>query len=97
MQNLTINKNKHLLPNPLKVDNFKLADIDLSTLAVFQTCDFHGLLKDLSMQEKKEHVLQTYKLIFRFSIDKLLNYLKNDSFLIMLLHYLQDTQLQRIH
>ena len=45
---------------------------------LLQTCDFFGLLKGKEMEEKKDSVLETYKLIFRFSIEKLLNYLNDD-------------------
>ena len=38
-----------------------------------------------------------YKLIFRFSIEKLTNYLKNDMFLTILFQYLIDTNFSRIH
>lgn len=38
-----------------------------------------------------------YKLIFRFSIEKLTNYLKNDMFLAILFQYLKDTNFSRIH
>jgi len=51
----------------------------------------------MDLESKKESVLETYKLIFRFSIEKLLHYLSNDSFLVILLSYIQDSQLQRFH
>jgi hypothetical protein len=38
-----------------------------------------------------------YKLIFRFSIEKLTDYLKNDMFIIILFQYIQSTKLRRIH
>lgn len=38
-----------------------------------------------------------YKLIFRFSIEKLADYLKNDMFIIILFQYIQSTKLRRIH
>ena len=55
------------------------------------TNNFFGLLGTKNIEEKKESVLETYKLIFRFSIEKLLKYLSNDSFLIILLSYIQDS------
>ena len=51
--------------------------------------DFFGLLGGMEIDDKKDSVLQTYKLIFRFSIEKLLNYLRDDSFLVILLQYIQ--------
>ena len=49
------------------------------------TCDFFGLLSDRSLEECKLMVLDTYKLIFRFSIGKLSSYLKDNAFLVILL------------
>lgn len=49
------------------------------------------------MPERKAKVLETYKLIFRFSIGKLISFLENEQFLLILLQYLKDTQLERIH
>ena len=41
--------------------------------------------------------LETYKLIFRFSIEKLTNFLSKDTFLVLLQQYLMATQMRRIH
>jgi len=61
------------------------------------TDNFFGFLGQSSLEAKKESVLETYKLIFRFSIEKLLNYLSNDSFLVVLLSYIKDSHLERFH
>ena len=61
------------------------------------TNDFFGVLKGLDLNEKKINVLDTYKLIFRFSICKLIDYLSRPELLVMTLQYLQDTQMDRVH
>jgi len=66
-------------------------------LSFIQTQNFFGYLGDMDIQGKKNSVLQTYKFLYRFSIEKLLNYLKDDSYLVILMHYIKDTQLKRIH
>ena len=63
----------------------------------YETIDFHGLFRGQDLEDKTNEVMKIYKLIFRFSIDKLSNYLKDDSFLIIIMQYLKDTQLQRFH
>ena len=42
-------------------------------------------------------MLDIYKLIFRFSIQKLIKFLSNESFLLILLQYLKTTQMERVH
>ena len=61
------------------------------------TDDFFGVLKGFDLNEKKINVLDTYKLIFRFSICKLIDYLSRPELLIMTVQYLQDTQMDRVH
>lgn len=45
------------------------------------TYDFFGILSGIDPEEQKECVLDTYKLIFRFSIQKLIKYLEDFHFL----------------
>ena len=72
--------------------------VDSSKLQAFkQTDEFFGLLKDLTYEQKKAEVLDNYKLIFRFSISKLSEYLCKETFLIIVMQYLRETKLQRIH
>lgn len=49
------------------------------------TNDYFGILKDMELEEKKSLALETYKLIFRFSIEKLTRYLEDDSFIMIFL------------
>jgi hypothetical protein len=53
--------------------------------------NFFGFLENEDLDTKKDRVLQTYKLIFRFSIEKLILFIKDDSFLAILLHYIRET------
>ena len=72
--------------------------VDSSKLQAFkQTDEFFGLLKGLTYEQKKAEVLDNYKLIFRFSISKLSEYLCKETFLIIVMQYLRETKLQRIH
>jgi hypothetical protein len=64
---------------------------------IFETRNFFGNLAGSDLEEKKQSVLEMYKLIFRFSIEKLLNYLCKDTFIVMLLSYVKDTSLERFH
>ena len=63
----------------------------------YESNDFLGLFAGKDLEQSKDEVMGIYKLIFRFSIDKLLNYLRDDGFLIMMLQYVKDTQMQRFH
>lgn len=70
----------------LEVGAFK-SDIEFTKKSenLRQAFDFFGIMADEDIESKKTQVLRIYKLIFRFSIEKLTNYLKNDMFLIILL------------
>ena len=51
----------------------------------------------MEAEQQKALVLDTYKLIFRFSIQKLIKYLGDFHFLQLLLQYLKSTQMERAH
>ena len=59
--------------------------------------DFFGVFQDQDLNSMKLKVLDVYKLIFRFSIGKLVDYLGKPELMIMILQYLQDTQMERVH
>ena len=61
------------------------------------TYDFFGILAEVDPEEQKALVLDTYKLIFRFSIQKLIKYLGDFHFLNLFLQYLKSTQMERAH
>ena len=76
---------------------YKSEDFSKNSENLRQAYDFFGVLVGENIDAKKAQVLMIYKLIFRFSIEKLTNYLKNDMFLAILFQYLQDTKFSRIH
>lgn len=59
--------------------------------------DFFGLLKDVAYVQKKVEVIENYKLLFRFSLDRLQEFISQETFMVLLLQYISDTQMQRIH
>lgn len=61
------------------------------------TYNFFGVVATEDLERKKTIVLDTYKLIFRFSIQKLIKYLDDFCFLQLVLQYLKSTQMQRAH
>lgn len=61
------------------------------------TNDFFQTMKKLSVEDRKSKALDIYKLIFRFSIEKLTNFLVQESFLMILYQYTKETQMKRIH
>ena len=67
--------------NPFTVLNQE--SIKNFNVAKYGTSDFHGLFKDMDLEDKKNEVMKIYKLIFRFSIEKLSTYLKDDSFFLI--------------
>jgi hypothetical protein len=76
---------------------YKTNDYSKQSENLKQAYDFFGIMVLKDIESKKAQVLMIYKLIFRFSIEKLTNYLKNNMFLIILLQYLKDTNFSRIH
>ena len=93
----TDDKNYPVFQDPALLDILS-GVVDSSKLQAFkQTDEFFGLLKDLTYEQKKAEVLDNYKLIFRFSISKLSEYLCKETFLIIVMQYLRETKLQRIH
>ena len=65
--------------------------------AFLPTRDFFGLHEDLSNQDKKKEIIDNYTLIFRFSIIKLSEYISKETFIILLMQYLNETSMKRIH
>ena len=59
------------------------------------TKDFYGQLKNCSKFEKNDRVLSVYKLFFRFSVEKLNNFLDDPSLMTLFLSYLRATGLER--
>ena len=59
--------------------------------------EFFGVLANQSLEDKKSNVLQLYMLIFRFSVEKLKVFIKQDSYMIMLCQYIKNSQFKRMH
>lgn len=53
-----------------------------------QTTDYFGILKDMELLVKKSLALETYKLIFRFSIEKLTKFLEDEAFILLFMQYI---------
>ena len=101
LNNIILDEKKPTQVVDIYSDDF-ISDIQIrsenSKYSVYDvTDDFFGVLKGLDLKEKKINVLDTYKLIFRFSICKLIDYLSRPELLIMTVQYLQDTQMDRVH
>ena len=61
------------------------------SIKIEQTTDFFGFYTGQESDEKNESVLEIYKLIFRFSIERLITYLSEDTFLVILLSYIRSS------
>ena len=59
--------------------------------------DFLGHLKDLNAEAKKVKVLDIYRFLYRFSLEKVRLFIDNPSFMIICLSYFMDTKMLRIH
>lgn len=63
----------------------------------FLTQDFFGHLKNRSLDNKKMKTLEIYRLIVRFSIEKVRVVSDTEVFQIIVLQYIKSTRLDRIH
>ena len=63
----------------------------------FITDDFMGYLKDQSMELKKIKILEIYRHLYRFSLEKVKQFIDNPAFIIICLQYLKMTRMERIH
>ena len=61
------------------------------------TEDFYGLLESKSIAEKKLIVTKIFRLFFRFSLEKLVFFCEDLEFMLVLLQYILDTELSRVH
>ena len=67
------------------------------TLMTYLTDDFYGLLKGKTLEQKKLKTIEIYRYFFRFSIEKLYRFVNNTSFIIMILHYIRESRMIRLH
>mgnify|MGYP006952861190 FL=1 len=63
----------------------------------FLTQDFFGHLKNRSLEYKKMKTLEIYRLIVRFSIEKVREVSDTEVFQIIVLQYIKSTRLERLH
>lgn len=63
----------------------------------FLTQDFFGYLKNRSLDYKKMKTLEIYRLIVRFSIEKVRLVSDTEVFQIIILQYIKSSRLSRIH
>jgi hypothetical protein len=60
------------------------------------TQDFYGALEGKSLQVKKFKTLDIYRYIYRFCSEKLMQFINNQQFVIMLVYYLEHDKMKRI-
>ena len=68
-----------------------------TTMRQFITADFMGHLAGQCMELKKVKILEIYRHLYRFSLDKVKQYIDNPAFMIITLQYLKETRMHRIH
>ena len=59
--------------------------------------DFFGLFSNKSLEYKKLKAIEVYRYFFRFSIEKLQLFANDIIFLILMLQYLKQDKMKRIH
>jgi len=61
------------------------------------TDDFYGQLGGKSITDKKLIVTKIFRLFYRFSLEKLMFFSEDLELMLILLHYLLDTRMNRVH
>ena len=67
------------------------------TMRPFITDDFMGYLGGQSMELKKIKILEIYRHLYRFSLEKVKQFIDNPAFMIICLQFLKMTRMERIH
>lgn len=75
----------------------KKIDQNLFESAEMNSDDFFGLFKNKSLEYKKLKAIEVYRYFFRFSIEKLQLFANDIIFLILMLWYLKQNKMSRIH
>jgi hypothetical protein len=83
--------------NDFNIMNVSLATKIYRMLKPYISDDFLGYLKDYTAEIKKVKVLEIYRFLYRFSLEKVRQFVGDPSFYIICLHYLQDSKMQRMH
>ena len=73
-----------------------LNDEDKNEICSYIKNDFMGLYKNNSLEAKKLGILEIYRYFFRFSIERLKNFIDNPIFIVITLQYLKETQMSRV-
>ena len=55
-----------------------------------------GLYKSSSLDAKKLGILEIYRYFFRFSIERLKNFIDNPIFIVITLQYLKESKMSRV-
>lgn len=53
--------------------------------------DFFGLMASIPLESKKELGISIYRFIFRFSIEKLIEFIKDPCIIFIILKYLHES------
>ena len=71
-------------------------DYEKNKISDFINNDFMGLYKGKTLDEKKLCILEIYRYFFRFSIERLKNFIDDPIFIVITLQYLHETQMSRV-
>ena len=63
----------------------------------FTKNDFLGHLKGKDIEVKKMKILEIYRYLFRFSIERVKQFIDEPIMMLILLEYIKKTKLKRIH
>lgn len=56
-----------------------------------------GHLKNKTMEEKKQAIIDIYKFYFRFSFEKVNQFIDNPMLMVFILEYLKQTKMTRVY
>lgn len=70
---------------------------NIKEMVTYLTDDFYGYLQGKTSTIKKIKTLEVYRYFYRFSMEKLMKFSNSPIFQLMLLHYLKESKMQRVH
>jgi len=68
-----------------------------ASMKAYITDDFMGHLSEETMESRKIKILQIYRHLYRFSLEKVKQFIDNPAFMVICLEYLKKTHMERIH
>ena len=74
-----------------------LDDEKFDEMLKFTKNDFLGFLKGKTFEEKKAEIINLYRYFFRFSFEKVNEFIDRPIMKVMILEYLRQTQMKRVH